>query len=285
MILLAKFSIFTSSYLMRVVHNNFFFFLNEEVQKNINITESAGLKRWPPPPAQVGIKISKLWCVFFLLCLVLEQRGSHSAFSMQEVLHWMQHQGAGPDPRVNSADEVKQKAERGSPALRGLRGGMLLTLQTKRARPQSSPIPSLIRKKESLCAPSPTRRSICTQAKAKLIHFSSLRWKASAARPSSEAAVRGEERDWEALRLRAECLLCPPLLPLIWLRLQSSIHKPCLEPPNARVWTKENTQCIISGYMMPAFCLIKFNGIGNLCRSDSIIFFFDQGWQVTKLYD
>lgn len=26
----------------------------------------------------------------------------------------MQHQGAGPDPRVNSADEVKQKAARGS---------------------------------------------------------------------------------------------------------------------------------------------------------------------------
>lgn len=34
----------------------------------------------------------------------------------------MQHQGAGPDPRVNPADEVKQKAERGSPALRGLQG-------------------------------------------------------------------------------------------------------------------------------------------------------------------
>lgn len=27
----------------------------------------------------------------------------------------MQHQGAGPDPRVNPADEVKQKAERGYP--------------------------------------------------------------------------------------------------------------------------------------------------------------------------
>ncbi|KAK5612902.1 hypothetical protein CRENBAI_004857, partial [Crenichthys baileyi] len=32
------------------------------------------------------------------------------------------HQGAGPDPRVNSADEVKQKAPRGSPALRGAAG-------------------------------------------------------------------------------------------------------------------------------------------------------------------
>lgn len=77
----------------------------------------------------------------------------------------MQHQGAGPDPGVNSADEVKQKAARGSPALRGLRGGMLLTLQTKPARPQSSPIPALIRKKDSVGAPSPTRRSICTQAR------------------------------------------------------------------------------------------------------------------------
>lgn len=39
--------------------------------------------------------------------------------SMQEVLHWMQHQGAGPDPYVNPADEVKQKAERGSPSPEG----------------------------------------------------------------------------------------------------------------------------------------------------------------------
>lgn len=122
-------------------------------------------RKGKPLKAQVGIKISELSYVFFLSCLVLERGGFHSAFSMQEVLHWMQHQGAGPDPRVNSADEVKQKAERGSPALRGLQGGMLLTLQTKRARPQSSPIPSLIRKKDSLGAPSPTRRSICTQAK------------------------------------------------------------------------------------------------------------------------
>lgn len=126
------------------------------------------LGAYPPqhsPKSTGRNKNQQVIIVFFLLCLVLERGGFHSAFSMQEVLHWMQHQGAGPDPRVNSADEVKQKAERGSPALRGLQGGMLLTLQTKRARPQSSPIPSLIRKKDSLGAPSPTRRSICTQAK------------------------------------------------------------------------------------------------------------------------
>lgn len=34
----------------------------------------------------------------------------------------MQHQGAGPDPHVNSADEVKQKAERGSPGPEGAAG-------------------------------------------------------------------------------------------------------------------------------------------------------------------
>lgn len=92
-------------------------------------------------------------------------QGLSHCLSMQEVLHWMQHQGAGPDPRMNSTDEVKQKAERGSPALRGLRGGMLLILQTKPTRPQSSSILSLIRKKDSLSAPSPTRRSIYVQAK------------------------------------------------------------------------------------------------------------------------
>ena len=88
--------------------------------------------------------------------------------------------GAGPDLRLNSADEVKQKAEREAPRAPGggwgggPRGGMPLILQTKRARPQSSSIPSLIRKKDSLSAPSPTRRSICEQATAKLMHFSSL---------------------------------------------------------------------------------------------------------------
>lgn len=54
----------------------------------------------------------------------------------------MQHQGAGPDPRVNPADEVKQKAERGYPGHGGRGGvvvvgcgglwqGMLLTLQAE----------------------------------------------------------------------------------------------------------------------------------------------------------
>lgn len=34
----------------------------------------------------------------------------------------MQHRGAGPDPRVNSADEVKQKAARGSTGPEGAAG-------------------------------------------------------------------------------------------------------------------------------------------------------------------
>lgn len=34
----------------------------------------------------------------------------------------MQHQGAGPDPHVNSSDEVKQKAERGTPGPEGATG-------------------------------------------------------------------------------------------------------------------------------------------------------------------
>ncbi len=187
-------------------------------------------------------------------------RGLSQCLSMREVLHWMQHQGAGPDPLVNSADEVKQKAQRGSLALRGLRGGMLLTLQTKPARQQSSPILSLIRKKDSLGAPSPTRRSICAQAELNWYIFPHYSKKAYAARPSSKAAVRGEERDWEALRLRAECLPCPPLLPLIWLGLQSSIHKPCLEPPNACVWTRRTCSALYQAAWCLYWCLIIFNG-------------------------
>lgn len=125
-------------------------------------------KRGDPPstPHSTGRNQNQQVIICFLSPLLSPwARGLSQCLSMQEVLHWMQHQGAGPDPHVNSADEVKQKAERGSSALRGLQGGMLLTLQTKRARPQSSSIPSLIRKKDSLGAPSPTRRSICAQAK------------------------------------------------------------------------------------------------------------------------
>lgn len=117
------------------------------------------------PPQRTGRNWDQKVIICFLSPLRSPwARGLSQCLSMREVLHWMQHQGAGPDPRVNSADEVKQKAERGSPALRGLQGGMLLILQTERTRPQSSSILSLIRKKDSLSAPSPTRRSICAQA-------------------------------------------------------------------------------------------------------------------------
>lgn len=72
----------------------------------------------------------------------------------------MQHWRAGPDPAVNSADEVKQKAGRGAPALRGLLGEMPPLPRAGPTRPQSSSTLSLIRKKYSLSAPSPGRRSI-----------------------------------------------------------------------------------------------------------------------------
>lgn len=130
----------------------------------------------------------------------------------------------------------------------GLWQGMLLTLQAEWARPpQSSPIPSLIRKKDPLGAPSPARHSICARAELNWCIFPHY-----SRRPLLHVAwAEGEERDGEALRLRAECLSCPPLLPLIWLGLQSSIHKPCLEPPNACLWTRENMQCIISDSVLP----------------------------------
>lgn len=204
------------------------------------------------PGAQAEIKMSEPMYVFSLLRV---REGSHSAVpSTQEGLHWMQHQGAGPDPRVNPADEVKQKAERGYPGpgvvggCGGLWQGMLLTLQAEWARPpQSSPIPSLIRKKDPLGAPSPARHSICARAELNWCIFPHY-----SRRPLLHVAwAEGEERDGEALRLRAECLSCPPLLPLIWLGLQSSIHKPCLEPPNACLWTRENMQCIISDSVLP----------------------------------
>lgn len=85
-------------------------------------------------------KICSFSYVFFLLSLVLKCGGLYGVFPSKRYCIECSIRGAGPDPRVNPADEVKQKAARGSPALRGLRGGMLLILQTKRARPQPSPI-------------------------------------------------------------------------------------------------------------------------------------------------
>lgn len=193
------------------------------------------------------------WVSPRMFSLSCERRRALTAqgFPHRRGLHWMQHQGAGPDPRVNPVDEVKQKAEGGYPGPGGRGGlwqGMLLTLLTELAPPpQSAPIPSLIRKKDPLGAPSPGRHSICAQAQLNWCIFPHY-----SRRPLLHVArAEGEERDREALRLRAECLSCPALLPLIWLGLQSSIHKPCLEPPNACLWTRENMQCIIRDSVLP----------------------------------
>lgn len=79
-------------------------------------------KRHPP----LELRQKSKWvsqCMFSLSCEWV-QGGSHSAVpSTQEGLHWMQHQGAGPDPHVNPADEVKQKAERGYPGRGAVVGG------------------------------------------------------------------------------------------------------------------------------------------------------------------
>lgn len=129
----------------------------------------------------------------------LSTRCFHSALRCKRYCSECSIRGAGPDPRVNSADEVKQKAERGSPALRGLRGGMLLIPQTKGNETATSSIPSLIRKKDSLSAPSPAWRSICAHARLNWYifpHYSRrpLQYIPPASRPSE--GRRETERHW-----------------------------------------------------------------------------------------
>lgn len=138
------------------------------------------------------------------------------------------------------------------PALRGLRGGMLLILQTKRARPQPAPIyrPWWGKRIHWVHLHPPGAQS-ARRPRLNWYIFPHYSRRPLLARPSSEAAVRGEQRlRGTEVKGRMSPVLSSPS-PLIWLGLQSSIHKPCLEPPNACVWTKENMQCIISGCMMP----------------------------------
>lgn len=118
----------------------------------------------PPLTAQVGIKISKISYVVFLLCLVLEHGGSRSAFRYKRYCIECSIRGQDLTLAWTLLMRWNRRQREAPRPWGGLQGGMLLTLQTKRARPQSSSILSLIRKKDSLGAPSPTRRSICAQA-------------------------------------------------------------------------------------------------------------------------
>lgn len=104
----------------------------------------------------------------------------------------MQHQGAGPDPHVNSADEVKQKAARGSTGPEGAAGRNAAD-STDHASQTAIPSDSVLDEEKGFAGCTFTHPALNLHAgPAKLIHFSSLQQEASAARPSSEAAVRGE---------------------------------------------------------------------------------------------
>lgn len=93
------------------------------------------------------------------------------------------------------------------PSPGGATGRLLLILHTMQVRPQSSTKLSLIRKKDSLSAPSPTQRSISAQATLNWYIFPHYSVRPLLCVP---AARQPSARDWEALRLRAVPLLSSP---------------------------------------------------------------------------
>lgn len=122
-----------------------------------------------PIGGDVGIERSHFVC-FLSRRLSFAERGI--------ARRWVNAASGGQDltPGWTLLMRWNRRQREAPPALRGLQPGMLLTPLHGPDRPdrKSSSTASLIRKKDSLGAPSPARCSICAQARAKLMHFSSL---------------------------------------------------------------------------------------------------------------
>lgn len=197
-------------------------------------------------------KICWLSYVVFLLSLVLKCRGLYGVFPSKRYCIECSIRGQDLTPVWTLLMRWNRRQREAPRPWGGCRGGMLLTLTDEasetailsRYRPwwgkrihrvhlhppgaQSARRPGL----NWYIFPHYSRRPLLRVPPAR--------------RPSEgERRLRGTE-----VKGRMSPALSSPS-PLIWLGLQSSIRKPCLEAPNACVWTKGNMQCIISGCMMP----------------------------------
>lgn len=103
-------------------------------------------------------------CFLSALLWSLSRGSFHSAFRCERYCAECSIRGQDLTPEWTQLMRLNRRHGEAPWPWGGLRAGMLLILQTRRTRPQSSSIPSLIRKKDSAGAPSPTRRSICVQA-------------------------------------------------------------------------------------------------------------------------